>query len=98
MDGTARHRGTLFPMVPAGPVLVACLALPGASAPSLTQDTPPDGRAAWLRDHVVPLRTIDPEDEEFGDLEPLVGRIGTARVVALGEQSHGDGASSPSTA
>lgn len=51
-----------------------------------------DERVAWLREHAIPLRTIDPDDEDFADLEPLVGAIGTARVVALGEQSHGDGA------
>ncbi len=46
----------------------------------------------WARDHVVPLRSIDPMDEDFEDLAPLKRAIGTARVVALGEQSHGDGA------
>jgi erythromycin esterase len=80
-------------MIVAGPlaVLAAGLALPATSASLRGQETP-DERAAWLREHVVPVRTIDPEDEDFGDLEPLVERIGAARVVALGEQSHGDGA------
>ncbi|MHC4598155.1 MAG: erythromycin esterase family protein [Planctomycetota bacterium] len=49
-------------------------------------------RVAWLRDHAVPVRTIDPEDGDFSDLTPLAGLFGKARIVQLGEQSHGDGA------
>jgi erythromycin esterase len=51
-----------------------------------------DGRVAWLKKHALPLRSIDPTDEDFTDLEPLRKIIGDARVVQLGEQSHGDGA------
>jgi erythromycin esterase len=46
----------------------------------------------WLRDNAIPIRTIDPLDDDFTDLMPLRDLIGPARVVALGEQSHGDGA------
>lgn len=49
-------------------------------------------RVAFLRQHAVPIRTIDPDDDDFADLMPLKAAIGGARVVALGEQSHGDGA------
>jgi erythromycin esterase len=45
----------------------------------------------WLRTNAVPMRSIDPADEEFSDLIPLKEYIGKARVVFLGEQSHGDG-------
>src|SRR5438874_4489152 len=51
-----------------------------------------DARVAWLKQHAIPLRSIDPTDEDFSDLEPLRAAIGDARVVQLGEQSHGDGA------
>ncbi len=46
----------------------------------------------WLAENTIPLRTIVPEDgEDLGDLEPLRGMIGDARVVLLGEPSHVDG-------
>jgi erythromycin esterase len=50
-------------------------------------------RVQWLRENAVAVRTIDPDDEEDSDLLPLAQRIGTARVVALGEPMHGAGAS-----
>src|SRR5262245_1049806 len=49
-------------------------------------------RIAWLKEHAITLRSIDPTDEDFSDLEPLRKAIGEARIVQLGEQSHGDGA------
>lgn len=51
-----------------------------------------DARAGWLRENAVAVRTIDPRDEDFTDLEPLAALIGDARIVHLGEQTHGDGA------
>lgn len=55
--------------------------------------TDDDLRVAWLAKHAVSLRSIDPKDEDFADLEALRAVIGDARIVQLGEQSHGDGAS-----
>ena len=51
----------------------------------------PDSRVQWLKDNGIPVRTIDPADEDFTDLMPLVEKIGKSRLVLLGEQSHGDG-------
>ena len=42
----------------------------------------------WLRANVKPLRTFA-VDDDFRDLEPLRQMIGSARVVGLGEGSHG---------
>jgi erythromycin esterase len=52
---------------------------------------PRDALQAWLEAHVSPVRAIDAADEDFADLEPLGAAIGPARVVQLGEPSHGAG-------
>ena len=46
---------------------------------------------AWLRDHAVPIRSLDPSDEDFADLRPLAPILANRRVVILGEATHGDG-------
>ena len=55
------------------------------------QDLRQDPRAAWLREHAVPVRSIDPDDTDFSDLEFLHETLGGARVVLLGEADHGGG-------
>jgi erythromycin esterase len=67
-------------------ILVLCLNL---TAQSEAADS--DAALQWLKDNAVPIRSIDPEDEDFSDLMPIVQKIGNARLVLLGEQSHGDG-------
>ncbi|MDP9121055.1 MAG: erythromycin esterase family protein [Acidobacteriota bacterium] len=49
-------------------------------------------RTRWVAEHAVTARSIDPLDEDFADLVPLIRVIGAARVVELGEVTHGDGA------
>lgn len=46
----------------------------------------------WLSKNALAVRSIDPADDDFSDLMPLKKIISGARVVQLGEQSHGDGA------
>lgn len=51
-----------------------------------------DERVQWLKKNGFAISSIDPADEDFSDLMPLVKQIGKSRIVMLGEQSHGDGA------
>jgi erythromycin esterase len=84
----------------AAAALVQVADLPGGTAapdPARAAAAAPEpadtaARLASLRELAVPMRSIDPADDDFSDLMPLVERIGSARIVQLGEQSHGDGA------
>lgn len=81
--------------------LLSCLSLTlpllGYST-ALAQDetSTDDARVAWLKEQAIPIRTIEPAGldtvEDFSDLMPLIDYIGDAQIVALGEQTHGDGA------
>jgi erythromycin esterase len=42
----------------------------------------------WLKEHVIPFKTVEAENG-FEDLEPIKQVIGNARIVALGENTHG---------
>ena len=50
-----------------------------------------DSRVAWLRQNATTIRTADVDSGDFADLAPLGHAIGNARLVLLGEPSHGDG-------
>ena len=50
-----------------------------------------DPRVALLRDQAVKVRSSDPADEDFADLQPLKKILEGRRIVLLGEQSHGEG-------
>lgn len=63
--------------------LAACRS---ASAPLTVEQ-----KVAWLEQHAVRLRSIDPADDDLADLQPLKQILGDARMVLLGEISHGDG-------
>lgn len=64
------------------------LGLAIASVPASAQD--PE-QVRWLAGNTVAVRSIEPADEDFSDLMPMVQVIGKARVVQLGEATHGDG-------
>ncbi len=52
---------------------------------------PDPGAVQWAKRAAVTVRTVAPTDEDFSDLQPLKRAIGTARIVQLGELTHGDG-------
>lgn len=56
-----------------------------------TAPPPPVSPVEWLESHALKVRSVEPDDDDFQDLEPLRQVLGDRRVVMLGEQSHGDG-------
>jgi erythromycin esterase len=52
------------------------------------------GRAA-VQDSIaacaIAIRTIEPDGENYDDLEPFADAVGDAKIVQLGESSHGSG-------
>lgn len=65
----------------------AVLATAALAAPSLAQPTTPE-QAAWIKQHAIPLTTAE-AGNGFDDLVPLKAVIGDARIVSLGEPTHG---------
>ena len=65
-----------------------------ATTLDLSQAQDRSARIDWLSRNAVSIRSIDPTvaDDDFADLKPLMAAIGDSRIVVLGEQSHGDGA------
>jgi erythromycin esterase len=83
-------RATLAAAALAATALVPARATYGQATPAAT--VPDDSaRVEWLRQHAATIRTVDPADEDFTDLAAFGRAIGDARVVFLGEPSHGTG-------
>ena len=82
-----------FAVVAIAALAFACASPRGAAAPSSASVERPaiDRETAWLREHAIPLRTTVTADDDFADLEPLRETLGRARIVVLGEGSHGEG-------
>lgn len=72
------------------PLVALLLAAAFADEPKNAQAM--ESRIAWLKNQVTALRSIDPADEDFSDLDPVGKAVGEARIVYMGEPSHGDGA------
>ncbi|MEV4892848.1 hypothetical protein AB0K48_26050, partial [Nonomuraea sp. NPDC055795] len=64
--------------------MITHAALAAATAFSLTTGPVAD----WVKEHAVPLATIDPA-APLDDLAPLARMVGDAKVVGLGESTHG---------
>lgn len=58
------------------------------SSQEVTSDT---NKLDWIKDHAIPINSTEILSNDFSDLMPLIEKIGNARVVMLGEQTHGDG-------
>jgi erythromycin esterase len=89
MPGRRFHRSPISSLV----ALVSFLALlPSAVPQSQQAELPADQRDALVRDikaRAIPFQTVQ-AGSGFDDLAPLTKTIGDARIVALGEASHGD--------
>jgi len=54
----------------------------------VAEEAPTPAQVDWIRTHGVPFATDDPT-HDLADLEPLRAIVGDARIVALGECTHG---------
>ena len=77
---TALSRSTVTAVALAVGVCTACGAPPVPTDP-----------VEWLASRAIRVASVDPGDRDFSDLRPFGEAIGDARVVLLGEESHGDG-------
>jgi erythromycin esterase len=92
-------QSTTPPAAPAGPTTTTPATTPSNAAETtpttrrqtVAEQTLERTRVAWLQQNARRI-TIDPADDDFADLVPLARAIGNSRVVLLGEQTHGDGA------
>ncbi len=63
-----------------------CLLLTTALAPASVSDE--QASIQWLRQHAIPIQTVE-AGHGFADLQPLNKVVGDARIVELGEATHG---------
>lgn len=85
MLSTRRYTNPLFRLAVLTCAIVVCLAQPVRAAPAVRG---PASVAGWIRAHAARLATTDPA-APLADLAPLRGMVGGARVVGLGESTHG---------
>jgi hypothetical protein len=71
----------LFSMIPKPKRVLLPLFLLVLAAPALAEAPAPSDpeRVRWLAEHALAVRSIEPADEDFADLMPLVRIIGRSR-------------------
>jgi erythromycin esterase-like protein len=67
-----------------GAVQTAVVALLCAPLLQPADSIPADAKVAWLAEHAVAIRSLNPRDKDCEDLRPLAKSIGSARIVLLG--------------
>jgi erythromycin esterase len=82
-----RRLRTLHPLCLTLALLLAACESPSAGTDPITGNTP-EAEIEWLRANAVPFGTVHPGGSA-SDLAPLGQMIGNARVVGLGEATHG---------
>ena len=73
-----------------GVALICCSCVGSIAVTQVPGDAPADA-AQWVRERIVRVRSINPEDNDLSDLLPLRKSLSGTRVVLLGEASHSDG-------
>ncbi|MGO4881213.1 MAG: erythromycin esterase family protein [Bryobacteraceae bacterium] len=50
---------------------------------------PTSAQVQWIQDNAFPFTSLDPNNTDFSDLQPLKQVVGNAQIVGLGEGTHG---------
>src|SRR5262245_46534821 len=64
------------------------VAIVAASGPPAAAQPAAESHVQWIRDHALSIRSVT-AGSGFEDLQPLKKVIGDARIVSLGESTHG---------
>ena len=68
--------------------LIVCPALPGQATKSPSSISVPSEVTSWFKSAAIPLDSTSPESG-LDDLRRMESIIGNARIVAMGEATHG---------